>query len=211
MGRVLLPEMVPRGLPTFRKTEKAATKKGSRGPNTQESPYINVAVKREQQKSTEAAPGGIKSPNGPLRTDQPLCSCYQAEPNLRTQCRRLPEAPGGGPRIQQPPSSGQPTLSQRGARRGPQSLSALLKGTTPHPRERRAEGKGRRWKKHDRWANRDSWRGGRAEGRYVLTPFASNGFVKKDFSPFGKLLRGGACKCPPLPIWPALHMDPRGN
>lgn len=136
MGRVLLPEMVPRGLPTFRKTEKAATKKGSRGPNTQESPYINVAVKREQQKSTEAAPGGIKSPNGPLRTDQPLCSCYQAEPNLRTQCRRLPEAPGGGPRILQPPSSGQPTLSQRGTRRGaPVTVRAAEGNHSPPPRE----------------------------------------------------------------------------
>lgn len=46
--------------------------------------------------------------------------------------------------------------------------------------------------------NGDSWRCGQGEGRYVLTPFANNRFIKKDFHVLEKSVGGRACG-PSLP------------
>lgn len=68
---------------------------------------------------------------------------------------------------------------------------------------------GRWWEKNDGQTNRDFWRGSRGEKRCVLTPFANNGFMKKDFHLLGSCMGGHACALPLPHLASAVHVFTR--
>lgn len=61
----------------------------------------------------------------------------------------------------------------------------LLSTPHTHPQEKEETVNDDKGGRRDGETNGDSWRCGQGEERYVLTPFANNGFLKKDFHVLG--------------------------